>query len=119
MKLDDVYEDLLGIVSCARAQVDVPIESEHFFEALVEGFQGSKEEFLSYVRANIERWFNSVPAGGPNWIHEAEWKFHNGKPMTFVGEVLIPKEAGLFHDDASVFVFLSEDGVTKCVVQVA
>lgn len=119
MKLDDVFEELLGIVSNAGAQVDVPIESEQFFETLIEGFQGSEAEFLSYARENVGRWFNSVPAGGPNWMQEAEWQFHNGKPMTFVGEVSIPKAAGLFHDDASVFVFLSEDGVTKSVIQVA
>jgi|GEM_PF-5861225 len=45
-------------------------------------------------------------------------QFHRGKPMVFVGETPIPKAAGLFHDDACVFVFLSDDGVTKCVIQV-
>lgn len=53
-----------------------------------------------------------------NWRQNAEWQFHNHKPMVFVGEIPIPKSAGLYHDDASLFVFISEDGVTKTVVQV-
>ncbi|QDU78604.1 hypothetical protein Pla110_03080 [Polystyrenella longa] len=119
MKLDDVYEELLSIVSNCGAQIDVPIESERFFENLVDGFQGNQVEFVSFARENVGGWFRSIPIDGPNWIQEAEWQFHNNKPMVFVGEVSIPKSTGLYHDDACLFAFISEDGVTKSVIQVA
>lgn len=119
MELDDIFEELLVLVTDYGAQVDVPIESEQFFTTLIEEFHGTQAEFLSFVRDNLPLWFRSVPEHGPSWIQEAEWQFHDGKPMLFLGEIPIPKSAGLFHDDAAVFVFLSEDGVSKSVIQVA
>ena len=38
MELDDIYEELLVLVSGYGAQVDTPIESEHFFETLSKSF---------------------------------------------------------------------------------
>lgn len=118
MRLDDIHEELLRVVSRVGAQVDVPIESERFFQALASGFQGTPAEFVAFVRANLESWFRSLPSAGPNWIQEAEWQFHKDKPMMFAGEISVPKSSGLYHDDACVYVFISGDGVTKCVIQV-
>jgi len=118
MTLDDVYKELLVVASEAGTQIDVPIESEQFFEGLLSGFSGSKDEFIEHVRANIGEWFRCV-GEGPRWIQEAEWQFHDGQPMVFLGQIDIPKSAGLFHDDASVLAFLSPCGVTKNVIQVA
>lgn len=119
MELDDIYEELLVLVSGYGAQVDTPIESEHFFETLIKEFHGTQSEFLLFVQDNLPHWFRSVPENGPNWIQDAEWQFHDGKPMLFLGEIKVPKSAGVFHDDAAVFIFLSESGISKSVIQVA
>ena len=113
---DAMYSNLLAVVSNVGA--DITSECEQFLSELRTTFQGTDEEFVQHVQANVDRWFrviNSFPA----WIQNADWQFHRGKPMVFVGETPIPKAAGLFHDDACVFVFLSDDGVTKCVIQVS
>ena len=113
---DEIYKDLVAAVSNVGA--DITADCERFLSDLRTDFQGSDGEFVKYVQANVETWFrvvNSFPA----WVQNADWQFHRGKPMVFVGETPIPKAAGLFHDDACVFVFLSDDGVTKCVIQVS
>lgn len=48
MHLDDVFGELLSLVSTAGAQVDVPINGEQFFSRLVDTFPGTKEEFLCF-----------------------------------------------------------------------
>lgn len=119
MKFDDVYPDLLKVVSKAGALVDVPIESERFFSNVVESFNGTREELLSYVEANLDRWFKRVDAT-PSWLQEAEWQFDEGVPMVFVGQLNVPKSAGHFHDDAALFVFLNpSNGKVKTVLQVS
>ncbi len=119
MTLDDVYEELLGMVSEVGAQVSVPLESEEFFSGMVTEFTGSREQFLDFVRENLRRWFRTVHTS-PQWIQEAEWQFSDGKPMVFVGQIDVPREKGLFHDDASFYVFWNPvTGETKNVIQVA
>lgn len=119
MSLDEVYEQLIPIVSDAGAQVDVPIESERFFSDMAERHTGTAEEFLSYVKENVGGWFKAI-GEGPDWLQEAEWQFSDGRPMIFVGQLDIPANAGYFHDDARVFVFWSQTGgETESVMQVA
>lgn len=120
MNLDDVYDELLRIVSERGARVDVPIESERFFSQVVEGFRGTREELLEHVRANAPRWFRWIGAP-PEWIQDAEWQFtDDGRPMVFVGQLVIPAGSGLFHDEARVFVFIDPDSDdVKTVTQVA
>jgi hypothetical protein len=119
MTLDDVYEELLPIVSEVGAQVDVPIESEQFFEELADTFAGSSAEFVEYVRANLRSWFVCLNEE-PSWLQEGEWQFANGKPMVFVGEMILPPEKTGLHDDAGFFVFWDRNtGETKTVIQVA
>jgi hypothetical protein len=118
MNLDDVYENLLPIVSQIGAQIDVPIESEQFFEKQAAEFLGEPDEFIEFVRMNLKKWFRIVNER-PRWLQEAEWQFDGGVPMTFVGQIDIPKSAGLYHDDAALFVFVSPTGVSKTLIQVA
>src|SRR5262245_49657852 len=119
MKLDDVYDDLLSIVSEVRAAVSTPIESERFFSDLLENYQGTRNGLLQYVQNNIRLWFRYID-DEPRWIQSPEWRFYNGKPMVFVGQIDISREKGQFHDDASFYIFWdSETGVVDTVIQVA
>lgn len=119
MTLDDLFEELIPMVSEVGALVDVPIESEDFFSNIIEQFEGTRKECLDYIKSNLKNWFKFVKKG-PDWIQEAEWQFANGKPLVFVGQINIPKETGYFHDDAAFFIFWDTDsGETKTVIQVA
>ena len=114
MTLDDVYSDLLRIVSRAGAQVD-----EEFFAKQLAMYSGSKEQFLSFVEQNIFTWFACLDKS-PEWIQEANWQFSNGEPMFFLGQINIGAEKGIYHDDAACFVFVNlTTGETKSVIQVA
>lgn len=118
MTLDDVYTELLYIVSSVGARIEVPEECEVFLARIVEQFNGGRQELLDYVKKNVESWFCCLDYR-PRWIQEAEWQFHDGKPMMFLGQLDIAKNI-LFHDDASVFLFYSCDtGITKNVIQVS
>ena len=117
--LDDVYEDLIALVSEVGAQADVPAEAEAFFSELVAAFPGEREEFVQHARKNLRDWFRAVNAY-PVWVQEAEWPFSNGRPMVFVGQIDVPAGKGLFHDDAAFYVFWDpETGDTREVIQVA
>ncbi len=119
MTLDDLYDDLIEVVSEAAAQVDIPIESEEFFSKIVKNFDGSKEECLMYIEANVKRWFRCITER-PKWIQEAEWQFNNGNPMVFVGQVEVDPASGFFHDSAIFYLFWdSKTGETKTAIQVA
>jgi hypothetical protein len=119
MKLDDIYIDLLKVVSKAGADVSAPIESERFFSRIVESFNGTREELLRHVEANLGRWFKRVDAV-PRWLQEAEWQFDEDAPMVFIGQLNVPRTAGYFHDDAALFVFLNpKNGKIKTVIQMA
>jgi hypothetical protein len=120
VNLDDVFQDLLAIVSERGARVDVPLESERFFSRLVEGFRGTREELLAVARAEAPNWFRWV-SGPPDWIHDAEWQFaENGEPMAFVGQLSIPAGLGVFHDEACLFVFIDlASGEVKTITQVS
>ncbi len=113
---DDVYEDVLSAVSNVGA--DLSHECEEFLAGIRTNFSGDDYQFVDFVRANTANWFRCV-SSYPEWIQNAEWQFHNGKPMLFVGQIALPASAGIFHDEAAIFVFLSETGVIKNVIQVA
>lgn len=120
MNLDDVYQELLTIVSERGARPDVPIESERFFTQVVESFQGTREELLEHVRAKAPLWFRWI-GEPPDWLQDSEWQFaDDGQPMVFVGQLVIPAGAGVFHDEAQVFVFIDpSSGEMKTVTQVS
>jgi hypothetical protein len=119
MTLDEVYSELLELVSSHGTQLTVPIEAEEFFARQVELFQGSREQLLDHVRASLPSWFRSV-GDRPRWIQEAEWQFAGGAPMIFVGQIDVPAGKGIYHDDAAFFLFVDpRSGETKAVVQVA
>lgn len=119
MNLDDVYSELLELVSKHGTQLTAPIEAEEFFTRQVESFNGSREQLLEHFRVNLPTWFRAI-SDQPRWIQEAEWQFTRGEPMVFVGQLDVPAGTGIYHDDASFFVFVDpRSGETKTVIQVA
>ena len=110
--LDDVYEELIPIFANEGA---LPDETD-FLIQIIEGFTGTKEELLAYVRKNVKQWFKSI-GETPLWIQNPKWQFSGGKPMVFVGQIDVPQSEGWFHDDASFFLFWDpETGATETVI---
>jgi hypothetical protein len=117
MTLDDVFVDLLVIVSEVGARPDLSTGADAFFEEMVGSFVGSKEEFLDHVRQNLRTWFRSV-SGYPEWYQSEEWQYNRGVPMLYVGHLNVPASALGFQQDTRVFVFWDlETGETKTVIQ--
>jgi hypothetical protein len=119
MEYDDVEMDLLMMASEWGVRVGIPIECEQFFQAQVKAFTGTRGDFLAYVKRHLPYWFRSVNEL-PQWIHEAEWQFFDGRPMLFVGQHDVSQDQSGLHDDASLFVFWDpRTGETKTVIQIA
>lgn len=120
MHIDDIYVELLALTSEeVAARPDVPTESWQFFTDIVENFDGSQEELLTFIKAHLREWFRCMDKE-PEWIQEPEWQFSDGKPMVFVGQIDFPAHPnGFFHDDASFFVFWNLADEVKTVIQVA
>ena len=113
---DQIYDDVLAAVSTVGA--DVTSDCERFLTEMVKNYTGDKGDIARYIREHVVTWFKAVDAY-PEWIQNADWQFHQGRPMVFIGQIPIPKSSELFHDDAIVFVFLSDDGTMRNVIQVA
>jgi hypothetical protein len=110
------YLPLLKAISSAGA--DLTEECQSFLERKMLEFTGTVEEFTEFVHKHAHVWFRSS-AAPPEWIQNAEWQFEDEEPMTFVGQVSICASAGLFHDEAAIFVFASASGTVKTVLQVS
>jgi hypothetical protein len=123
--LDDLLDDdstmtaIFAIVTPLGAVPGRPLEGREFLDRAVRDFDGDAQGFVAYLATQAPLWFRSL-SQPPEWIQEAEWQFHEGKPMTFVGQVEVPAAVGVFHDDARFFVFWDQhDGATRTVIQVA
>ena len=97
------------------------LEMERYLTTLLKDHAGS----ISTVGVSralhpvIESAFRCV-GSSPDWIQNPDWLIDSGRPMWFLGQLEIPADKGLFHDDAAVYVFLnSETGVVRGVTQIA
>lgn len=112
--ISSIYADLLPITHAAGADVD-----EDFLEGFADSFEGSESEFLSFVRANISKWYRTLESP-PEWLQEPDWQYFEGRPMVFVGAIDRDPGASGLHDDARFFVFWDpETGVTETVIQLS
>lgn len=117
MTLDEIYDDVLEIVSRSGARISGDVEP--FLEQQILGIAGSKDTVLGAVAVKAPEWFRSI-GNPPEWIQEAEWPTHDGKPMVFIGQISIPPTSGVFHDEGTILVFIdAESGVTTNIIQVA
>lgn len=119
MHLDDVYDEVLNVAHGFGVDVDAPMASREFFERIISGFSGTKEELIAYVEAKMPEWFRAL-SERPDWLQNPEWQFFDGVPMIYIGHVDVPAKNDLFHDQARFFVFWHPQwDETKTVIQVS
>jgi hypothetical protein len=108
------YELLLTI--CAQYQVDpsASLESEKFFRNLLAQYNGSSdvESLSKWLSEQINHWFIAL-GERPKWIQSSEWKFVDGIPAIFAGQIDVSTEGNemvpkIFHDDTSFYVFIGK-----------
>lgn len=89
-----------------------------YFTHLAATFAGTREEFLAHVQRSAAGWFPAVGAR-PTWLQSENWLWgSDGKPMTFLGQLDIPKTARAFPCDCSIYVFVDQtDGELHNVLQ--
>jgi hypothetical protein len=102
MEWDDVYEELLVLVSNAGVRVDTPIESEQLFQRMVKGFLGTRRQLLDHIATNLPKWFRCANER-PAWIQEAEGQFEGDAPMIFLAGRSICNAASFMTTPLSMF----------------
>jgi hypothetical protein len=94
-------------------------EMESYLVELLSQSPGPGTSLSEWLRPRIETAFRSI-AGRPEWIQNPDWQVGSGRPMWFIGQIGVPADAGLFHDEAMFYVFWDpESGVVRSVVQVS
>ena len=92
-------------------------ESEDYFITVLQEFNGEQWELETWLRSKFAEAFKSVGAL-PEWIQNPSWQFSKKGPMIFVGQINVPP--GLFHDEASFYLFFDQEtGTTKTIIQVS
>ena len=91
------------------------VESEKYFIKLLKGFDGS--DLTEWLRNAVRKDFLFIEKK-PAWIQGSEWQFSDGKPMMFVGQINLPPQKKVFHDDAAFYVFWNQD-TGETVIQIA
>ncbi len=130
MKLDKKEMDFGGtlvdiIISKFNASCNDE-NSELFIDNLYEEYKkaGSPKKVRAWILERLKDEFKYLDVP-PKWIHDADWPYHNGKPMVFITQKEITKKAEAFLGwDYTVYVFGAkvelEKGwtiVTKVVTQ--
>ncbi len=94
-------------------------ELEAYFLHLLREFRGEPEELAEWLRPKLSTMFRSL-VEGPDWIQNPNWQASVNGPMLFVGQIDCSVDTGLFHDDASFYVFFDQQtGERRTVLQVA
>lgn len=105
MDFNDIYLDILAIVSEYGEVPGSSVESERFFSNQLEQFEGNRQDAIDYVRKSAPGWFQSV-SGPPQWIQAEQWQYANDEPMVYMGHIDVPASLEFFHDAARIFVFM-------------
>ena len=95
------------------------IEMEDFMMSMLSEFSEQNGDLQEWMRSRLKGCFRCVK-DSPVWIQNPDWQVESGRPMWFVGQVDIPAAQGVFHDDASFYIFWdNETGAIRCVMQVS
>lgn len=118
MNYDDNLDLLFRVCGRHACRPDVPLESEEYFRALTERYVGPPETFEHWLDHQIKDSFRSLTKT-PEWLQGPEWPFHNGKPMTFVGQIDVRRApVTVLSYDATFYVFWdTASGETRVVIQ--
>ncbi len=93
-------------------------ESEAYFVQLVREYNLQDDTEKAMLQKRLAKEFASC-GKPPVWIQGAEWPFHKGKPMVFVGQIEAAVTRDGNHYPNVFYVFWNaEDGETVTVVQV-
>jgi hypothetical protein len=122
LTLDDLDIYALVLKVCMRYQVD--IQYDDFFNSLLAHYSGSddKAALAAWLDGEIAALFTAFDKR-PHWIQEPAWAFTvEGQPMVFIGQldIKVPDGEGeifKYHDDTSLYVFISKDGSETTVVK--
>jgi hypothetical protein len=95
------------------------IEMESYFAALISDFSGPEDGLNAWLKIKVREEFCCV-AKSPVWIQNPDWQLEAGRPMWFVGQLDVHAARGVFHDDASFYIFWNhETGNVRGVIQVS
>lgn len=114
---------LFKVATQCEVDPGISIESEAFFIALFERYDGPEDDEAveAWLHDEISRYFVSISGTKPNRIQGAEWPFHNGRPMAFAGQLDIPggnsNEVSFYHDDTSLYVFIAPEAEPVVITQ--
>jgi len=112
-------DTVLEVASVFGVDAAASIASEDYFARLVQAYKGRPSGLSAYLREHLACDFVFLTAP-PVWIQNPDWQFLSGKPMRFVGQVDVAARSGVFHDDASFYVFWDPaSGLARTVIQVA
>jgi len=95
------------------------VEMEAYFARLLDQSPDTGEGLLECLRPQVAQAFQCLVAS-PKWIQNPNWQLHAGRPMRFIGQIDVSRALGLFHDDASFYVFFDPPtGMCRTIVQVS
>ena len=94
-------------------------EMEAYFVRQLAGYDASAGDIRHWLGPILKRSFRCVSCP-PRWIQNPQWAVGKNGPMLFLGQVDCEPVEGVFHDEASVYVFFDPiAGEQKMIMQVA
>jgi hypothetical protein len=98
-------------------------EVTQFLLKLIERYDGAKDNdaLTAWLDQQIPQVFPAL-VERPKWIQNPNWPMAGGEPMWFVGQLEIAirdKEtaAKWFHDDTSIYIFISKHAPPEVIIQ--
>jgi len=94
-------------------------DMEAYFVGQLAGYDSKARNIREWLQLIVKRSFRyaSYP---PRWIQNPQWAVGKNGPMLFLGQVDCEPIDGVFHDQASVYVFFDPaSGERNTVIQIA
>jgi len=123
---NNIYETMLKICNEYGIDPSSSLDAQHYFEDLWIRFNNLTEnaQFPVWLVQKIKENFISLSSGEkrPIWIQGSNWPFDQQTPMIFLGQIDLrqnknPNLKNYFHDDVSIYVFLSREGNKEVIIQ--
>ena len=115
----EVYLSVVRVANQYGVDPSSSVESEEFFQHLLEEFTGSLENLTEWLEEQLPRYFTVINER-PRWKQSASWPFSHGKPMMFAGQIDLSIQpegpvSDIYHDDTSLYIFIGK-GVSPIVI---
>jgi len=95
---------------CVKYGADVDRTQDDFFNDLLSKYDGelTAEALTEWLDTEIPKHFR-VFDERPIWIQDPQWLYHDGRPMIFVGQILLDNPpASLLHDGTKFYLFIPQ-----------